>query len=611
MTKSAPLVLTTTDGEILYRWPTKTHKALGGPGSGNFGHAGRPGEVGGSGEGNGPRTKDEFINQMVVNIEASSRSAHGEETEMAGKPSLSLKDTELIQRVDANTREAAAFAWAHRNDALTTPEDVHSVIEGIGTRVNNGLVPTLYREHETGRNVPVAQMRSELTTFERELATRIDHPDVVATAAWVEREFDARIHPFADGVGRSTKLLSGLVLARAGHALPRYGDRTTYYAKAVQSVPVFTEYYRGLFTKPRTAAARDHSPLHAVADAHAPKIASILRYAFVRGRKALGANANVDAATAAIRAALADALPNVLLATLEDGGKVGAQALRKLVAAGGAGSGNFGHAGRPGEVGGSAESGHADALNRASSTYTPIHVQGRDTREQFSDGHGHYTAERAELHHAIIAKYMQGTTPVETPTSIILGGGPASGKSSLVEAEHIPNTVMVDVDKIRTELPEYKERVGKDTTISAFTHEESSDIAKQLAHEAAIQNRNTLLDGTGDGTIEKLGGKVAMLRAEGSRVVGKYVTVDTEVAVARAAERAAKTGRYVPETFLRETHAGVSRVVPEAIRQGLFDEFELYHTNGPKPALVATAKGRDLVIRDPQAWESFVKKGKP
>ena len=60
----------------------------------------------------------------------------------------------------------------------------------------------------------------------------------------------------------------------------------------------------------------------------------------------------------------------------------------------------------------------------------------------------------------------------------ILGGGPASGKSSL-HGVVAADTVTVNVDDVRAQLPEYKAMIaaGK-TNASAFTHEEANDVGK-------------------------------------------------------------------------------------------------------------------------------------
>jgi predicted ABC-type ATPase len=242
---------------------------------------------------------------------------------------------------------------------------------------------------------------------------------------------------------------------------------------------------------------------------------------------------------------------------------------------------------------------------QAQFAYPPLDPEGADTRSRFSDGKGNYTKERQALHRAIVAKYLANTTPVDSPLSTILGGGPASGKSSAV-TDH-ENTVHVDTDKIRAELPEYQEQVGINKAISAYTHEEASEIAKMLTKAAAEGNRNVLLDGTGDGTISKLAERVTFLRSKGYRVVGKYTVLDPDIAMVRMLERGKLTGRYVPEDFLRDTHRAVARVVPEAVRRGLFDDLEVYD-NSTTRRLIARARGGVLDIYDPVLWAAFLRR---
>lgn len=103
--------------------------------------------------------------------------------------------------------------------------------------------------------------------------------------------------------------------------------------------------------------------LHRVADKHASKLSVAVRYAFAKGRKALGPATNrvpnVDAAVKAVRAALEEVLPKTLIKVVEAGGEV---ALKSLKVLGGKGSGNFGHKGRPGEVGGSDGEGGSETI---------------------------------------------------------------------------------------------------------------------------------------------------------------------------------------------------------------------------------------------------------
>lgn len=246
-------------------------------------------------------------------------------------------------------------------------------------------------------------------------------------------------------------------------------------------------------------------------------------------------------------------------------------------------------------------------LDKPSSAYHPLHPHAPDTLHQFSDGKGHFTKERIALHDEIIAKFLEAVTEVKNPEALILGGGPGTGKSTLVSFEslHKPNTMLINTDDIRALLPELKE--GKP---AFFSHEEASHIGKQLRIVAG--KRNILLDGTGDSSLENLGGKVAMMRATGHAIVAEYVTVPTEVALERAQQRAARTGRQVPVSVLRETHAAVSRVFPEAVRQGLFDKARLWDASGPKgskPVLVVSAIGKKMTVHNEALWQSFLAKG--
>lgn len=109
-------------------------------------------------------------------------------------------------------------------------------------------------------------------------------------------------------------------------------------------------------TSPRTAVAAPH-PLHVVADTHQPKLEVALRYAFAVGRRKLPKRPMTTAdqaepAVKAMMAALKDVLPSSLTKVISDGAQATTIPAR-VRAAGGSGSGNFGHAGRPGEVGGS------------------------------------------------------------------------------------------------------------------------------------------------------------------------------------------------------------------------------------------------------------------
>jgi hypothetical protein len=216
----------------------------------------------------------------------------------------------------------------------------------------------------------------------------------------------------------------------------------------------------------------------------------------------------------------------------------------------------------------------------------------------------------------------------EVPRTTIMGGGPASGKSSVIrevgeegaEAAAKPvhlreGSVIVNADDAKGVIPEYAKVSETSTEAAAFVHEESSYIAKRLYNDSLDAGYDTVLDGTGDSSYRKLKGKVEAARARGHEVVGEYVTIDTDVAMGRMVgryERAIARGdtpRSVPPQVLRDTHAAVSRVLPEALADDLYDQIRLWDTHGKTPILILEkTRGGKLVVHRPDLYERFLLK---
>lgn len=224
---------------------------------------------------------------------------------------------------------------------------------------------------------------------------------------------------------------------------------------------------------------------------------------------------------------------------------------------------------------------------------------------------GKFTPERAALHDKIIGDMTAGVPAADGRTSYMMGGGPAAGKSTILDnpdlnIPHGREAVEVNADLVKEALPEYQEMVANgDRRAAPWVHEESSYVAKR-AIDAAVANRQpVVLDGTGDSSYEKLESKVERLRENGGRVVGHYATCDPDDAVARMQARAERTGRAVPETLVRGTHESVARVLPEAMEKGLFDEVTLWSTKTRTPAKIAEARGGVVTVHDQDAWDEF------
>lgn len=232
----------------------------------------------------------------------------------------------------------------------------------------------------------------------------------------------------------------------------------------------------------------------------------------------------------------------------------------------------------------------------------------QETIAKYQTASGAWKPERKQLHEAIERSYFTGMAPVKAPTVRMLGGGPASGKSTLLR--DVPaNFIHIDPDEIKTMLPEWDEGVrANDPGISGKVHEESSYVAKKVTSDAVRKNYNVIVDGTGDNTYDNLAKKVASYRTAGNRVVAEYVTVDTDTALERVRIRGERTGRFVPDAVTQAIHRNVSIVVPQAIENGLFDEFVLWDNNGTVPVKIAQAVGKKLTIYDNAAWERFLAK---
>jgi len=247
--------------------------------------------------------------------------------------------------------------------------------------------------------------------------------------------------------------------------------------------------------------------------------------------------------------------------------------------------------------------------------FPPANPDGNTTKQQHKNEDGTWTKERTELHQEIIDDHFAGKTPVDEPTAYMMGGGTASGKSGMEKELSIPeNTVKINADDIKKKLPEYNQRMAADDpSAAAFVHHESSDVSRRIQGEGSAGGYNTLLDGTGDGGIDELTKDVGAMRSSGQKVVANYVTVSTDEAVRRSNERAKTTKRYVPETFIRENHATISRTIPQAIERDLFDGFTLWDNNVAlgKPVIRVADKvrGGALQIHEQTLWDNFVAKG--
>ena len=239
----------------------------------------------------------------------------------------------------------------------------------------------------------------------------------------------------------------------------------------------------------------------------------------------------------------------------------------------------------------------------------------------YMDKDGKLTPEREAVHKKIIDDLLKDKVPVEgQATMTMLGGGPASGKSSVMnpDTSNDPNAVTVDPDAIKKMLPGFNEMAKKDPNAAAYYHEESSALAKRFADVAFSENYNVIYDGTGDGSNGSVQKKIDAARAKGYRVEGKYVSVDTETAVQRNQKRyddaiaRGETPRLPPVDMVRATHAKCTDI--SIAMAGKFDHIEIWDNNGGRgqQKMIATGgsgKGLTAVAGQEAAVKRYLDKG--
>lgn len=263
-----------------------------------------------------------------------------------------------------------------------------------------------------------------------------------------------------------------------------------------------------------------------------------------------------------------------------------------------------------------------------------------------------FSPERQKFHHDFTRRAIEGITrhdPAEPggrrPRFVLMGGGPAAGKSSVIkqragtDADLTVDKVIINPDIAKTGLtddqveeegyapgggfdgiPEFAQMVDAgDEEAGGFAHEESSYMAKQVTQAALDEGQDALLDGTGDSSYDKLQTKILQAKSKGYEIDGVYVTAPTELALIRALRRFYKTGRGVDSMEIAVTHSNVSKIVPELGRTKIMDKVELFDTtDGGEPILImewpdSTLSGEAAFnakprILEPERYNTFLDK---
>jgi predicted ABC-type ATPase len=160
-----------------------------------------------------------------------------------------------------------------------------------------------------------------------------------------------------------------------------------------------------------------------------------------------------------------------------------------------------------------------------------------------------YSPKRQKLHREIINEFKDDLICVESdePIAILMGGSPASGKSTFLR-KYAPyllseELLRIDADEVRSKLPEYE---GWN---ASQTHLETKDIVNTLLSDRTIGlpcEFDLIYDGTMNNTKSYLP-LIDLLRKLNYKIFVVYIdNVPKDVIVKRALERYKKSGRFVP-----------------------------------------------------------------
>lgn len=224
---------------------------------------------------------------------------------------------------------------------------------------------------------------------------------------------------------------------------------------------------------------------------------------------------------------------------------------------------------------------------------------------------GKYTKKRHELHKEIVDKVFNECGVPEKgkkPVAILMGGGSASGKSTMRSAviekqlaEQGIKAGTVDADEIKNEIPEFDslKRTHPDKA-AGLVHEESSEVGNLMLDKIIDGGRNFIYDGTMK-SHSRYTTLVSKLKKAGYEVHAYVADVSIDEAKRRSDKRAEETGRKVPHEIIESSHRGVP-VTVEKIKDKV-DSYQVFdNTDGLK--LIASNNHVD-----PAMYSKFLEKG--
>ena len=251
---------------------------------------------------------------------------------------------------------------------------------------------------------------------------------------------------------------------------------------------------------------------------------------------------------------------------------------------------------------------------------------------------GEFDEETKQLHNNIIKDYFKDKVPAdisgEEKVYYMTGGGSGTGKSNFLkdgekyfgkDFEYDKKTKMFNANVIKIDADDLKARIyekrkdGFDHLEASYLHEESSALSKRINDLALDNGYPCMLDSTGDGTPEKLSGKIENAKNKGFKVYGSYGTCDFEKGLNNNLERwetavanKDKSARYVKEKDVVELHRDVTNTLIACADK--FDKVSLSDMNDFKNIKIIAKGGNGKKLTVEKGFEKeynmFVGKGK-
>ena len=212
---------------------------------------------------------DKYWISVWNNVKAISRTLSGK-TDAAGSATkaaaFAATGAEAARLSEINLQKAWDFVKKHQS--IRGPNDLLEVINELSNIITGGVVAEgkQFREHDVKdkdgslRHIPVGEIQGALEQFSKDLYGMMETAQPAELLAFIHRRFNHEIHPYTDGVGKTTEILADWMMVLRRDPLPTMPSFKAYY-KAVSrtkgDLPAFTEFMRSI-TPSRVQAVNNH-----------------------------------------------------------------------------------------------------------------------------------------------------------------------------------------------------------------------------------------------------------------------------------------------------------------------------------------------------------------